>query len=95
MVFLLILCLKSAASLHADFCHLYYKVPVCGNQLKRIKDEYSFDDVPFDTSIKKENPVEHAIMVKASEYDDSGFSFFIDVSKGTSSKLYSSFILFN
>ena len=42
------------------------------NQLKRVKEEYSFDDVPFDTSIKKENPVEHAIMVKASEYDDSG-----------------------
>ena len=41
-------------------------------QIKREKDEYSFDDVRFDTSIKKENPVEHAIMVKASEYDDSG-----------------------
>ena len=42
------------------------------NQLKRMKDEYSFEEAPFDTSIKKENPVEHAIMVKASEYDDSG-----------------------
>ena len=42
------------------------------NQLKRVKDEYSFDEVPFDTSIKKENPVEHAIMVKASESDDDG-----------------------
>jgi len=42
------------------------------NQLKRVRDEYSYDEVPFDTSIKKENPVEHAIMVKASEYDDSG-----------------------
>ena len=42
------------------------------NQLKRVREEYSFTDVPFDTSIKKENPEEHAIMVKASEYDDSG-----------------------
>ena len=42
------------------------------NQMKRGREEYSFDEVPFDTSIKKENPVEHAIMVKASEYDDSG-----------------------
>ena len=42
------------------------------NQLKRVKEEYSFEDVPFDTSIKKENPVEHAIMVKASEIDDAG-----------------------
>ena len=23
------------------------------NQLKRVREEYSFDDVPFDTSIKK------------------------------------------
>lgn len=42
------------------------------NRLKKIKDDYGFEEVPFDTSIKKENPVEHAIMVKASEYDDSG-----------------------
>ena len=42
------------------------------NQIRREKDEYSFEEQPFDTSIKKENPVEHAIMVKASEYDDSG-----------------------
>ncbi len=42
------------------------------NQLKRVKDDYNFDEVPFDTSIKKENPVEHAIMVKASEIDDAG-----------------------
>ena len=42
------------------------------NQIKRERDEFSFDDAPFDTSIKKENPVEHAIMVKASEYDEAG-----------------------
>lgn len=42
------------------------------NQIKREREEYNFDEIPFDTSIKKENPVEHAIMVKASEYDDSG-----------------------
>ncbi len=42
------------------------------NQIKKEREEYNFDEVPFDTSIKKENPVEHAIMVKASEYDDSG-----------------------
>lgn len=42
------------------------------NQSRRMKDEFGYDEVPFDTSIKKENPVEHAIMVKASEYDDSG-----------------------
>ena len=33
---------------------------------KKLVDEYGFDN-----SIKKENPVEHAIMVKASESDES------------------------
>ena len=42
------------------------------NQLKKVREDYTFEEVPFDTSIKKESPVEHAIMVKASEYDDSG-----------------------
>ncbi|MDD3238418.1 MAG: hypothetical protein PHV37_10030 [Candidatus Gastranaerophilales bacterium] len=42
------------------------------NQSKRIKDEFGYDDFAFDNSIKKENPVEHAIMVKASEEDDGG-----------------------
>ncbi len=42
------------------------------NQLRRVRDDYNFEEVPYDTSIKKETPVEHAIMVKASEYDDSG-----------------------
>ena len=35
------------------------------------KDEFGFEDYNFDNSIKKENPVEHAIMVKASEVDES------------------------
>ena len=39
-------------------------------QMKKPKDELGFDDYAFDT-IKKENPVEHAIMVKASESDES------------------------
>ena len=42
------------------------------NQAKRAKDEFGFVEYGFDNSIKKENPVEHAIMVKASETDDSG-----------------------
>ena len=42
------------------------------NQSKKVHDEFGFDEVGFDSSIKKENPVEHAIMVKASESDDSG-----------------------
>ena len=42
------------------------------NQAKRAKDEFGFEEYGFDNSIKKENPVEHAIMVKASETDDSG-----------------------
>lgn len=40
-------------------------------QMKRPKDELGYDDFAFETPIKKENPVEHAIMVKASESDES------------------------
>ena len=41
-------------------------------QMKKPKDELGFDDYGFgNSSIKKENPVEHAIMVKASESDES------------------------
>lgn len=40
-------------------------------QLKKPKDELGYDEFGFDSSIKKENPVEHAIMVKASESDES------------------------
>ena len=42
------------------------------NQSKKPRDEFGLDEFGVDTSIKKENPVEHAIMVKASEADDSG-----------------------
>ena len=40
-------------------------------QSKKPKDEFGFEDYNFDNSIKKENPVEHAIMVIASESDES------------------------
>ncbi len=40
------------------------------NQAKKAREEYGYED-NFDSSYKKENPVEHAIMVKASEMDDS------------------------
>ena len=36
---------------------------------KKAHDEFNFEE-NFDTSYKKENPVEHAIMVKAAEADD-------------------------
>ena len=42
-------------------------------QIKKARDEFGFDEVVQDSSYKKENPVEHAIMVKASESDDTGF----------------------
>ena len=41
------------------------------SQSKKPKDEFGIDEYNIDNSIKKENPVEHAIMVKASETDDS------------------------
>lgn len=42
-------------------------------QTKRPQDDYGYDVEPaFDPSIKKEKPVQHAIMVKSSEADDSG-----------------------
>ena len=40
-------------------------------QMKKPKDDFGFEEVVFDNNIKKESPVEHAIMVKASEVDDS------------------------
>ena len=44
----------------------------CENRYQLVYDELGFDDYGFDnSSIKKENPVEHAIMVKASESDES------------------------
>jgi hypothetical protein len=40
---------------------------------KKQHEEFGYDVEPsFNSSIKKEKPVQHAIMVKASEFDDSG-----------------------
>lgn len=41
-------------------------------QAKKSREEFGFDEFYENTSYKKENPVEHAIMVKASESDDDG-----------------------
>lgn len=40
-------------------------------QLKKPKEELGYEEFGFDSTIKKENPIEHAIMVKASEADES------------------------
>ena len=43
------------------------------SQMKKSKDDFGYDfEMSFDPAIKKEKPVQHAIMVKASESDDSG-----------------------
>ena len=43
------------------------------SQMKKSKEDFGYDfETNFDTSIRKEKPVQHAIMVKASESDDSG-----------------------
>ena len=39
-------------------------------QMKKARDDFGFDEVVNENPYKKENPVEHAIMVKASESDD-------------------------
>ncbi len=39
-------------------------------QMKKARDEFGFEEISTDGSYKKENPVEHAIMVKASESDN-------------------------
>ena len=39
-------------------------------QMKKARDEFGFDEAVNESAYKKENPVEHAIMVKASESDD-------------------------
>lgn len=38
--------------------------------MKKARDEFGFEEAASDSAYKKENPVEHAIMVKASESDD-------------------------
>ena len=39
-------------------------------EMKKARDEFGFEEAASDSAYKKENPVEHAIMVKASESDD-------------------------
>ncbi len=39
-------------------------------QMKKARDEFGLDEVVKENYFKKENSVEHAIMVKASESDD-------------------------
>ena len=40
-------------------------------QMKKAREEFGFEEAAItENSYKKENPVEHAIMVKASESDD-------------------------
>ena len=39
-------------------------------QMKKARDEFGFEEAANEGAYKKENPVEHAIMVKASEADD-------------------------
>ncbi len=39
------------------------------NQAQKARDDFNFEE-NFDNNYKKENPVEHAIMVKAAESDD-------------------------
>ncbi len=39
------------------------------NQAKKAREDFTFEE-NYDGAYKKENPVEHAIMVKASEADD-------------------------
>ncbi len=43
------------------------------SQIKKNKDDFGYDfEQTFDPNIKKEKPVQHAMMVKASEDDDNG-----------------------
>ena len=39
------------------------------NQARKAREDYGFED-NYETTYTKENPVEHALMVKASEADD-------------------------
>ena len=39
------------------------------NQARKAREDYGFED-NYDTGYTRENPVEHALMVKASEADD-------------------------
>ena len=63
--------IKVAWELNENCENRYQLVYEIADQMKKPKDELGFDEYGFDNSIKKENPVEHAIMVKASESDES------------------------
>jgi hypothetical protein len=39
------------------------------NQARKAREDYGFEEI-HETTYTKENPVEHALMVKASEADD-------------------------
>lgn len=39
------------------------------NQARKAREDFGFDEI-HETTYTKENPVEHALMVKASEADD-------------------------
>ena len=39
------------------------------NQARKAREDFGFDEI-YETTYTKENPVEHALMVKASEADD-------------------------
>ena len=58
----------SKADISNEIAELAKKL-VDENQAKKAREEYGFEET-FETGYKKENPVEHAIMVKASEADD-------------------------
>ena len=58
---------------------LVYKIANLAKKLveeeahKTRQEEFGYEtEITYDSSIKKEKPVQHAIMVKASETDDSG-----------------------
>lgn len=39
------------------------------NQARKAREDFGFEDI-HETSYSRENPIEHALMVKASEADD-------------------------
>ena len=53
-------------------CGIFHEI-LDESQMKKPRDDFGFDiDVTFENTVKKEKPVQHAIMVKASESDDDG-----------------------
>lgn len=73
--------IKIAWDLHEKTANRYQLVYEIADLAKRLVDESSskknkedigIDEYNIDNNVKKENPIEHAIMVKLSEFDDSG-----------------------